>query len=78
MNQGYVQVAPDSAGKKVVMEVITLPDGTTSYRQIAQIDGPAGDAMIESLFIQKQTLNVLRVLVAQLGGNPMDDTYMGL
>jgi len=76
--QGYIQLAPDSTGKKVVMEQFTAPDGTTQYRQIAQIDGPVGEAIQALMFIELQNQSVLRAILAQLGGNPMDETYMGL
>lgn len=40
MNESFVQVAVDGAGKKIDNAAVTLPDGSTQYRQITAIGDP--------------------------------------
>lgn len=62
----FVQVAPDSTGKMVDMDLVTTAAGALIYRQRAKIMGEEGDAIVQMLAIQQQTLSVLRAILATL------------
>jgi hypothetical protein len=60
----YVQVAPDSSGKKVSMDQAIDAAGNTTYLQRALLIGAPADALDQILETQRQTLAVLRALLA--------------
>jgi len=62
-NQSFVQVAPDGAGKQVMMDKQVLPDLTTGYMQQALLTGDPADAMQQMLAVQKQQLAVSRAIL---------------
>jgi hypothetical protein len=64
--QSYIKLAPDSTGKQVVMEQITLLDGTTAYRQVAEFGGITGEQFDELLRLSRSQLAVLRAILASL------------
>ena len=70
MTQGFVQVPPDSTGKKVDNTVVVLPDGTTQYRQAIVIADPVfnnnvggvtagGDQQVRNFTLEDLMLQVL-------------------
>lgn len=74
--EGYVQVAPDSTGKKVGMEQVTLSDGTTAYLQKALIVGDAADALLYIAEQMKIQTAVLRgILFALTNGDVTEEQF---
>ena len=69
MLEGYLQVAPDSTGKKVVMEQIVLADGTTAYRQVAVFGGESAVILQQLLDTSVQQINCLRAILAVLNNS---------
>jgi hypothetical protein len=63
----YVQVAPDSTGKLVDMEVVGTAAGLV-YRQRAVMVGDPADALQQLLTLNQQQLAVLRAILATLSG----------
>ena len=64
MQTSYVQLAPDSTGKKVVMEQVTQADGTTAYRQVAVLDGEATYQLGEIAESLKTLIHIQRAILA--------------
>jgi hypothetical protein len=60
---GYTQVAPDSTGKKIDMDVVTTAAGATLYREKAILVGETGDVLQQILECNLQQLVLLRTLV---------------
>lgn len=75
--EGFVQVAPDSTGKKVGMEQVVLSDGTTAYLQKALIVGDAADALLAMSDTMKMQLAVMRgILFALTNGDVTEEMFL--
>lgn len=77
MSEGFVQVAPDSTGKKVGMEQVVLSDGTTAYLQKALIVGDAADALLAIKDAMRIQTAVLRgILFALTNGDVTEEQFL--
>lgn len=75
--ESFVQVAPDSTGKKVEMVQVVLSDGTTAQVQKAIIAGDVADAILamrEELRIQTAVLR--GILFALTNGDVTEETFL--
>jgi len=73
----YVQVAPDSTGKKVEMEQGTQADGSTVYRQKAVLVGDPADAILAMRDELKIQTAVLRgILFALTNGDVTEEMFL--
>ena len=61
---GYTQVAPDSTGKKIDMDVVSTAAGTTLYREKAILVGETADILQSMFMVQLQQLACLRALLS--------------
>lgn len=71
MSDAFVQVAPDSTGKQVDMDQTANAAASTVYRQRAVLVGATDSQLDELLIIQRQTLSVLRAILASIN-SPTD------
>lgn len=62
----YLQVAPDSTGKLVDMELVSTAAGQVLYRQRAILVGESGNALDELLALASAQLAVLRAILATM------------
>ena len=81
MAQSFVQVAADGVGKKIDNAAVTLPDGSTQYRQSVTVADPnfntnissvtaGGDSRVRNLTLEDLMLQILielRVMNTTLG-----------
>lgn len=75
--EGFVQVAPDSTGKKVEMVQVVLSDGTTAYVQKALIAGDAADALLAMRDEMRIQTAVLRgILFALTNGDVTEEMFL--
>lgn len=65
-NDSYVQVAPDSTGKQVDMELTGTAAGANIYRQRALLVGDPADVMQQLLVNSNANLAVLRAILTVL------------
>jgi len=80
----YVQIAPDSTGKKVDMDQVVSAAGDTIYRQRATLVGETGDilqALLEQQLIQTNILaGIFKVLASSnaeyAGVDPLDKDHV--
>jgi hypothetical protein len=59
----YIQIAPDSTGKKLATDQQTDASGSTVQVQKALLVGDPADALVQLLEINQQQLAVLRAIL---------------
>jgi hypothetical protein len=62
----YVQVAPDSSGKLVDMELVTTAAGAAVRRQRAAIVGDTADALLEIRLLLRNLIAIESAILATL------------
>lgn len=68
---GFTQVAPDSTGKKIDMDVVSTTAGTTLYREKAILVGETGDTLQALLTEQvEQTRILMAILQVLISSSP--------
>lgn len=82
MADDFVQVAPDSVGKKIDMSSVSTSAGLALYRQRAELVGDPAETLSQILSIQQKQLAVLRALLAlRNNGNntpAFEDDYLNI
>lgn len=62
----FVQVAPDSSGKRISMDQGVDAAGNTTYLQRALLVGDPADALAQLVLMNQQQLAVLRAILRTL------------
>jgi hypothetical protein len=66
VSDAYLQVAPDSTGKTVDMDLVATAAGASIYRERVAIVGFTGEQFDEMLTTQRQVLACLRAILASI------------